>query len=107
MFTQLSDEIRLLTLKAADMVVNEQIELCLSVLVERQRALEKLKEVYQASPQHNHNDLSSEFTELLQWVQQQDSPNLNKIMQLREVSKKDSINQVKANKAIRHYKNLT
>jgi len=106
-FSQLSEKIRLLTLKAAELVVSEQIEHCLSVLVERQALLEELKKTYLESSQFNHDDLSLEFTELLHWVQQQDAPNIQKIAQLRDISKKDSIKQVKAKKAIHHYKNLT
>ncbi|MBA6253857.1 MULTISPECIES: hypothetical protein [unclassified Colwellia] len=107
MFTQLSEEIRLLTLKAASLVLCEEIEQCLSVLVERHALLEKLKIIYQESSQNNHDALSSNFTELIQWIQQQDEANCCKIIKLREQSKKDSIKQVRAKKAILHYKKLT
>jgi hypothetical protein len=105
-FTQLSEEIRILTLKAASLVLSKQIEQCLSALVERQNLLEKLKTIYQESSQHNHDELSSDFTELIQWIQQQDETNSCKVIKLREQSKKDSIKQVKAKKAILHYKKL-
>jgi predicted house-cleaning noncanonical NTP pyrophosphatase (MazG superfamily) len=106
-FTLLSEKIRVLTLNTTDLVVNEQIEQCLNVLVERQALLEKLAQTYQEYSQHNDDRLSAEFTELIQWIQQQDATNYHKIIKLREQSKKDSINQVKAKKAILHYKKLT
>ena len=107
MFTLLSDEIRALTLKAADLVADEQIEQCLSVLVERQTLLEKFAKIYQESAPDNYYELSTAFTDLIHWVQQQDATNSGKIIKLREQSKKNCISQVKAKKAISHYKKLT
>lgn len=107
MFNELSDEIRVLTLKAAELVASEQIEQCLSILVKRQALLEKLDRIYQDSSQYDRSHYSSAFTELILWVQQQDAPNSSKVMQLREQSKKDSVTQIKTKKALHHYKNLT
>jgi len=107
MFEYLSNNIRSLTLKAADLVASEQIEQCLSVLEKRQALLEKLEATYQESSLNNNNDYSSAFIELIQWVQQQDAPNRSIIMRLKEQSKKDSVTQIHTKKALHHYKNLT
>lgn len=107
MFVLLSDKIRALTLKAADLVIEKQIEQCLSVLVERQTLLEKFAKLYQESSADKHANFTAIFTELITWVQQQDASNSSKILELREQSRKNCINQVKTKKAISHYKKFT
>lgn len=107
MFTQLSKNIRLLTLKAAELVASEQVEQCLDVLVERQALLEKLEQTYQASSPNSLDEPSSAFVDLILWIQQQDAPNTAKIMQLKKQNQKDVVKQIKTKKALHHYKNLT
>jgi len=105
MFTQLCQRIRLLTLQAEELVNNKEIEQCLALLVERQSLLEQLKAQY-LSVGHDP-ELSTTFTSLLRWIQQQDALNNAKVVQLRQESKQESVAQVKIKKALHHYKNVT
>ncbi len=105
MFTLLSQRIRALTQQAEQLVDNKEIEQCLALLVERQRLLEELKQ-HLLSTEHDP-ELSTDFTSLLLWLQQQDAINSAKVVQFREQSKQKSVAQVKIKKALNHYKNVT
>lgn len=107
MFSFLCEKVRVLTLKITDLVADKQIEQCLNALEERQVLLEKLAQVYQEATQEDPEEISATFTDLIKWIQAQDAINSHKVIELREQSKKDSISQIKAKKAILHYNKLT
>lgn len=105
MFTLLCQRIRELTLQAAELVDNNQIQQCLAILVERQSLLEQLKHQFLSSGVNP--DVSNSFTSLLHWLQQQDAINEAKVIKLRDQSKQTGIAQAKIKKALHQYKNLT
>ncbi len=105
MFIQLCQRIRALTLQAEALVDNNQIEQCLALLVERQSLLEQLKEQF-LSADHDP-ELSTTFTALLHWIQEQDAVSNARVVKFREQSKQESVAQVKVKKALHHYKNVT
>jgi len=103
MLAQLCQNIRDLTVQAAELVADNQIELCLSILIKRQALLEELAQHQQSSPDNNQEN-SSLFIELIQWIQQEDAINSEKVIGLRAQNKTKSVTQVKINKALHHYK---
>lgn len=103
MLTQLCQNIRDLTTEAAELVANNQIELCLAILIKRQGLLDELAQCHQFSPDENREN-NSMFIELIHWIQQEDAINSEKVVELRTQTKKSSITQVKINKALHHYK---
>ena len=105
MFNQLCQRIRDLTLQAAEFVGNKEIEQSLALLVERQRLLEQLKVQFLSTG--DDPDISTNFTSLLLWIQQQDAISSAQVVQFREQSKQETVTQVKIKKALHHYKNVT
>lgn len=105
MFEQLSQRIRALTIQADTFVENKEIEQCLSLLIERQSLLEQLKSEFISSKSDQR--ISSAFTSLLLWIQQQDQISSAKVVEYRKQSKQASVTQVKIKKALHHYKNVT
>tara|TARA_B110000881_G_scaffold61452_1_gene52942 strand:+ start:2538 stop:2858 length:321 start_codon:yes stop_codon:yes gene_type:complete len=106
MFIPLCENIRTLTVQAAELVADNQIELCLSILIKRQALLDELALQYQSSPDKNTADTHM-FIELIRWIQQEDSINNAKIITLRSQSHENSMNQAKVSRALNHYKNIT
>jgi hypothetical protein len=103
MLAQLCQNIRDLTAQAAALVEDNQIELCLSILIQRQNLLDELAQYQQFSPDKNPENTSI-FIELIKWVQQEDAINSKKVVCLRAQNKQKSVTQVKINKALHHYK---
>lgn len=104
MFSQLCEDIRQLTLQAAELVSKNEIEQCQSVLVKRQVLLDELIHQYQASL--NNEAFKLILVELIRWVQQQDAVNSAKVIKLKEDNKDSSVAQLKISKALHHYKNI-
>ena len=104
MFTERCERIRELTIQAAELVEHKDIQQCLALLVERQTLLEQLQ--HQVLSLNGNSDIFNTYTALLLWVQQQDTINKAKVLDLRAQSKVKSSEQVKINKALYHYKNL-
>jgi hypothetical protein len=92
-------------MKISLLVSDNNIEHSLQLLIERQNLLEQLKEQFLSSDRSS--GLSTDFTDLLIWIQQQDTIDSAKVMQLRDKSKQKSVDQAKIKKALHHYKNLT
>jgi len=105
MFIDFYQRIRTLTIQSDEFIDNNEIELCLALLVERQYLLEQLKNLVSGDP--TNNEQLSAFTSLLVWIQQQDIISNLKVVQLKEQSKQASTTQVKIKKALHHYKNIT
>ncbi|MEY8214836.1 MAG: hypothetical protein RPR97_10205 [Colwellia sp.] len=105
-FNQLCQRIRDLTLDSADLVQDANIEQCHHLLVTRQTLLDELKIKYITSPENNQM-YTPVFVELLQWIQVQDAVNYTKVIKLRNENTQATVKQVKVNKAIHQYKNVT
>ena len=105
MFIDFCQRIRTLTIQSDEFIDNNEIELCLALLVERQYLLEQLKNL--VSGDRINNEQLSAFTSLLVWIQQQDIISNLKVVQLKEQSKQASTTQVKIKKALNYYKNVT
>lgn len=105
MYSPLCQNIRELTLQAETLINKDEIEHCHNVLVERQCLLDKLMCQYQSS--QDNQEFTLTFIELIRWIQQQDLVNQAKIAKLKEKNKENSVAQLKINKALHHYKNIT
>lgn len=105
MFNQLCQDIRDLTLQAAELQSNKEIEDGLALLVKRQTLLEQLQALFISA--EDNSKLYTPYTSLLLWVQKQDAINSAKIIEFREQSKHKSVHQAQIKKALNHYKNLT
>lgn len=103
---QLCQSIRSLTLQAAELVAQNEIEQCHKVLVKRQALLDQLMSQYQGLKVPD-NKLKQTFIDLITWIQEQDAINNAKVSSLKERNQEDSMAQVKINKALHHYKNIT
>jgi hypothetical protein len=105
-FNQLCQRIRALTLESVDFIQDDKIEQCHQLLVTRQTLLDELKIKYVTSPEKNQI-YTPVFVELLNWIQVQDAVNYTNVIKLRKENKQASVMQVKVNKAIHQYKNVT
>lgn len=103
-FAELCQKVRELTLVNVDLI-NNDIEECHRVLKSRQLLLDRLNAVYLASTE-KHPEYTPVFVQLLNWVQDQDSVGLDRVLLLREQNKSNSYKQIKVNKALNQYKKI-
>lgn len=104
-YLALFDEIKCLSNKANEWIIENNIEQCNLILVERQKLLETLCEQSSDLCQRDPK-FKNQLIELLLWVQEQDSPNVILLTTKKESLIGKSIKQLHAQKAIKQYKTI-